>query len=204
MAKQIFDVIQDLRAAGRPFAVATVVETVGSVSAKTSSKVVVDEQGRPRFTKYVLTERKFVNMVRNYPYPFVVAGLCWEIPAVMPDDCLGKYFRGPAQPDSIRDMKAAIDATISLGGENYVFWGGREGYVNLMLTDMKRELENMGRFLTLARDYGRWLPWVDAYYGSAAYMPLVDGATYAIALSHSGLLVRPADFGTWRALDHWN
>lgn len=52
-------------------------------------------------------------------------------------------------------VKAAIDATIALGGENYVFWGGREGYVNLMLTDMKRELDNMGRFLTMARDYAR-------------------------------------------------
>ncbi len=46
MAKEIFDIIQDLRASGRPFAVATVVETVGSVSAKTSSKAVVDEHGR--------------------------------------------------------------------------------------------------------------------------------------------------------------
>jgi len=52
-------------------------------------------------------------------------------------------------------VKAAIDATIALGGVNYVFWGGREGYVNLMLTDMKRELDNMGRFLTSARDYAR-------------------------------------------------
>lgn len=52
-------------------------------------------------------------------------------------------------------VKAAIDATIALGGENYVFWGGREGYVNLMLTDMKRELENLGRFLGAARDYAR-------------------------------------------------
>ena len=56
----------------------------------------------------------------------------------------------------------------------------------------------------LARDYGRWLPWVDAYYGSAAYMPLVDGASYALALSNSGLVVRPSDAGTWRALDLWN
>ncbi len=52
-------------------------------------------------------------------------------------------------------VKAAIDATIELGGENYVFWGGREGYTCLLNTDMKRELENMGRFLALARDYGR-------------------------------------------------
>lgn len=52
-------------------------------------------------------------------------------------------------------IKNAIDATIALGGENYVFWGGREGYMSLHNTDMKRELEHMGRFLTMARDYGR-------------------------------------------------
>jgi xylose isomerase len=52
-------------------------------------------------------------------------------------------------------VKAAIDATIALGGENYVFWGGREGYMSLLNTNMKRELEHMGRFLTMARDYAR-------------------------------------------------
>ncbi|MFS8616271.1 MAG: xylose isomerase [Solitalea sp.] len=52
-------------------------------------------------------------------------------------------------------VKNAIDATIELGGENYVFWGGREGYMSLLNTDMKRELEHMGRFLTMARDYAR-------------------------------------------------
>ncbi len=52
-------------------------------------------------------------------------------------------------------VKNAIDATIALGGENYVFWGGREGYMTLLNTDMKRELEHMGRFLTIARDYAR-------------------------------------------------
>jgi xylose isomerase len=52
-------------------------------------------------------------------------------------------------------VKAALDATVELGGENYVFWGGREGYASLLNTDMKRELSHMGRFLTMARDYGR-------------------------------------------------
>ncbi|MEQ7461137.1 xylose isomerase [Xanthomonas campestris] len=52
-------------------------------------------------------------------------------------------------------VKAAIDATVELGGENYVFWGGREGYACLHNTQMKREQNNMARFLTLARDYGR-------------------------------------------------
>ena len=52
-------------------------------------------------------------------------------------------------------VKCAIDATIALGGENYVFWGGREGYMSLLNTDMKREVAHLGRFLTMARDYAR-------------------------------------------------
>lgn len=52
-------------------------------------------------------------------------------------------------------VRNAIDATIKLGGENYVFWGGREGYMSLLNTDMKRELDHMARFLHMAKDYGR-------------------------------------------------
>lgn len=52
-------------------------------------------------------------------------------------------------------VKAALDATVALGGENYVFWGGREGYSSLLNTNMARELEHFARFLTAARDYGR-------------------------------------------------
>jgi len=52
-------------------------------------------------------------------------------------------------------LKRAIDATIELGGQNYVFWGGREGYQSLLNTDMKREKAHLGMLLTLARDYAR-------------------------------------------------
>lgn len=52
-------------------------------------------------------------------------------------------------------VKNALDATIALGGENYVFWGGREGYMTLLNTNMKREIDHLGRFLTMARDYAR-------------------------------------------------
>lgn len=52
-------------------------------------------------------------------------------------------------------VKNAIDATIALGGENYVFWGGREGYMSLLNTNMKREVEHLAKFLTMARDYAR-------------------------------------------------
>jgi xylose isomerase len=52
-------------------------------------------------------------------------------------------------------VKRAIDATIELGGDNYVFWGGREGYSSLLNTNMKREKEHMAIFLTMAKDYAR-------------------------------------------------
>ena len=52
-------------------------------------------------------------------------------------------------------VKSALEATVELGGENYVFWGGREGYASLINTNMKRELDHMGQFLRMARDYGR-------------------------------------------------
>lgn len=52
-------------------------------------------------------------------------------------------------------IKNALDATIKLGGENYVFWGGREGYMSLLNTDMGRELDHMARFLHMAKDYAR-------------------------------------------------
>ena len=52
-------------------------------------------------------------------------------------------------------VKAALDATIALGGENYVFWGGREGYMSLLNTDMKREKEHLAMFLHKAKEYGR-------------------------------------------------
>ncbi len=52
-------------------------------------------------------------------------------------------------------IKNAIDATIALGGQNYVFWGGREGYMSLLNTDQKREKEHLARMLTMARDYAR-------------------------------------------------
>jgi xylose isomerase len=52
-------------------------------------------------------------------------------------------------------VKSALQATVALGGQNYVFWGGREGYFTLLNTDMKRELDHLAMFLQKARDYGR-------------------------------------------------
>jgi len=73
-----------------------------------------------------------------------------------------RYMNGAAtNPDfhvlahGAAQVKAALDATIALGGENYVFWGGREGYMSLLNTNMKREKEHFARFLHSAKDYAR-------------------------------------------------
>jgi xylose isomerase len=73
-----------------------------------------------------------------------------------------RYMNGAAtNPDfhvlshGAAQVKAALDATIELGGENYVFWGGREGYMTLLNTNMKREQEHLARFLHTAKDYAR-------------------------------------------------
>ncbi len=73
-----------------------------------------------------------------------------------------RYMNGAAtNPDfhvlahGAAQVKAALDATIALGGENYVFWGGREGYMSLINTNMKREQEHLASFLHTAKDYAR-------------------------------------------------
>ena len=73
-----------------------------------------------------------------------------------------RYMNGAAtNPDfhvlshAAAQVKAALDATIALGGENYVFWGGREGYMSLLNTNMKREKEHLAKFLHAAKNYAR-------------------------------------------------
>ncbi|TDQ33256.1 xylose isomerase [Zeaxanthinibacter enoshimensis] len=73
-----------------------------------------------------------------------------------------RYMNGAATNPDFRivaragaQVKLALDTTMALGGENYVFWGGREGYMSLLNTDMKRELDHLGRFLGMARNYAR-------------------------------------------------
>ncbi|MCY2965138.1 MAG: xylose isomerase [Planctomycetota bacterium] len=56
---------------------------------------------------------------------------------------------------SAAQVKKAIEVTHALGGENYVFWGGREGYMNLYNTDMKREIDHLARFMHMAADYAK-------------------------------------------------
>ena len=90
-------------------------------------------------------------------------------------------------------VKNAIDATVELGGEHYVFWGGREGYASLHNTDMKRELAHFGRFLTMARDYGRSIGFKGSFFIEPKPMEPMkhqydfDSATVAGFLKDHGL-----------------
>lgn len=90
-------------------------------------------------------------------------------------------------------VKAALDATVELGGENYVFWGGREGYSSLFNTDTGRELEHMARFLGMARDYGRSIGFKGTFLIEPKPMePMyhqydVDAQTVIGFLRHNGL-----------------
>ena len=70
----------------------------------------------------------------------------------------------PAVAYAGAQVKNALDATIELRGENYVFWGGREGYMSLLNTNMRRELDHLARFLSMARDYGRKQGFMGTYF----------------------------------------
>lgn len=82
-----------------------------------------------------------------------------------------RYMNGAAtNPDfdvvaqAASQIKAAIDNTIKLGGAGYTFWGGREGYMSLLNTDMKAEKEHLAMMLTLARDYARKQGFTGCFY----------------------------------------
>jgi xylose isomerase len=111
-----------------------------------------------------------------------------------------RYMNGAAtNPDfnvvarAAVQVKAALDATVELGGENYVFWGGREGYATLHNTNMKRELDHFARFLTLARDYGRSIGFKGSFFIEPKPMEPMkhqydfDSATVAGFLKQHGL-----------------
>lgn len=78
---------------------------------------------------------------------------CFSHPRYMNGAATNPDFKVVARAGG--QVKLALDATMKLDGENYVFWGGREGYMSLLNTDMGRELDHMAQFLTMARDYAR-------------------------------------------------
>ena len=84
--------------------------------------ITFNPEGEERFLRYVPKGRSFVNTIRNYPYPFVIGGMCWEFPCATPSDWQAHFLQKPNNPVTVRDWKAGIDATvIKQGTFNLVF-----------------------------------------------------------------------------------
>lgn len=93
-------------------------------------KLVLDDNGRERFMKYLprknnvggRTHDRFVNYIRNYPYPYVINDSCWQFPCVAPSDWSAQHLHGSNNPVTVDDWKAALDITVHKQGVfNLVF-----------------------------------------------------------------------------------
>ncbi|MEM7474934.1 MAG: PVC-type heme-binding CxxCH protein [Planctomycetota bacterium] len=83
--------------------------------------LVVRDDGNPRF-RYYLPFSSFVNTIEDYPYPYPIADLCWEIPCLVPSDWEGQHVQRPNNPETVDDMKRALDATVvKQGSTSLVF-----------------------------------------------------------------------------------
>ncbi len=79
------------------------------------------EDGSERFRRY-LPFPNFVNTINDYPYPYVIGGVCWEFPCVVPSDWSAQHVQKPYNPDTVRDLKIALDAAVLKQGTfNLVF-----------------------------------------------------------------------------------
>jgi putative membrane-bound dehydrogenase-like protein len=84
-------------------------------------EITQNDQGEERFRRYVPFP-SFVNTIENYPYPYVIAGKCWQFPCVVPSDWSAQHVQQPNNPDTVRDFKLALDAcVIKQGVYNLVF-----------------------------------------------------------------------------------
>ncbi|MBI3863893.1 MAG: hypothetical protein HY290_18540, partial [Planctomycetia bacterium] len=93
-------------------------------------ELVIDPDGRDKFRKYLpkglvregQVFNTFTNYIEDYPYPYVVNRLCWEFPCVVPSDWSAQHLQKPFNPDTVRDLKAALDITVlKQGVYNLVF-----------------------------------------------------------------------------------
>jgi hypothetical protein len=84
-------------------------------------ELVLDANGQERFRKY-LPFKSFVNTIEDYPYPYIIGGTCWEFPCIVPSDWEAQNIQQPNNPQTVEDMKAALDAVvIKQGTFNLVF-----------------------------------------------------------------------------------
>ncbi len=114
-------------------------------------ELVFDPNGQQRFRKYIPFP-SFVNLVQNYPYPFVIGRLCWEFPCAIPDDWQGQNLNGVASSKTAEDLRAVIDAAvIKRGTANLVChpnnWIGQQLLLEVVDETIKKHGPQV-RFLT--------------------------------------------------------
>ncbi len=130
-------------------------------------ELVIDADGRDKFRKYIprglvregATFNTFVNYIEDYPYPYVISRLCWEFPCVIPSDWSAQHLQKPNNPDTVSDLKAALDITvIKQGVYNLVFhphnWIKAEQIVELIDHAVAKH-GNKVKFLTFREAYER-------------------------------------------------
>ena len=83
-------------------------------------ELILDADGKDRFAKYMPHKNgvhdRFVNFIENYPYPYVIAGGCWQFPCVAPSDWSAQHLHGVNNPITVEDWKAALDITVHKQG----------------------------------------------------------------------------------------
>jgi putative membrane-bound dehydrogenase-like protein len=80
-----------------------------------SREIRFNEKGEERFRRYIPFP-SFVNTIEDYPYPYVIGNLCWQFPCVVPSDWSAQHVQKPNNPDTVRDWKYALDATVQKQG----------------------------------------------------------------------------------------
>src|SRR5262249_11334882 len=184
-------------------------------------ELVLDPDGREKFRKYLprglVREGKtfdtFVNDIEDYPYPYVINRLCWEFPCVVPSDWSAQHLQKPNNPDTLRDLKAALDVTVlKQGVYNLVFhphgWIKAEQIVELIDHAVARHGKKV-KFLTFREALDRLQKNLlnsgslrDPRHGIAAAILDLDGDGYQDVVStfYDAALARiwsPRD-RTWR------
>ncbi|MEE2714124.1 MAG: PVC-type heme-binding CxxCH protein, partial [Planctomycetota bacterium] len=116
-------------------------------------ELVEDGAGRPRFSKYLPRDRSFVNTIENYPYPYVIGQLAWELPCVVPSDWEAQHLHGPNKSETVIDLLAAINATvIKQGLFTFVFhphgWIRNDQVINI-IRQTRAQFGDRVRFLSM-------------------------------------------------------
>ncbi|MDX1947879.1 MAG: c-type cytochrome [Pirellulaceae bacterium] len=150
--------------------------------------------GSERFARYV-PFKNFVNTIRDYPYPYVIGGMCWEFPCVTPSDWSAQHVQKPNNPDTVRDWKLALDAAvIKQGTFNLVFhphgWIRADQIIELIDHAVEKHGKKV-KFLTFKECAERLNKW------------LLDGVPLRDKEGRNHVLVADFNDDSWMDVDYY-